>query len=76
MNIREEAIKKINQLPDKLVPEVSILLDFLLTQENTEQWQIWEEFKESLKITESDFTDYLENLEDYEERLARGEIQW
>ena len=76
MNIREEAIKKINQLPDKLVPEVSILLDFLLTQENTEQWQIWEEFKESLKITESDFNDYIENLEDYEQRLARGEIQW
>ena len=76
MNIREEATKKINQLPDKLIPEVNILLDFLLTQENTEQWQIWEEFKESLKITESDFNDYLENLEDYEERLARGEIQW
>ena len=45
MNLREEAIKKINQLPDKLVPEVSILLDFLLTKENPAQWQIWEEFK-------------------------------
>ena len=76
MNIREETINKINKLPDKLVPEVGILLDFLLTQEDTEQWQIWEEFKESLKITESDFNDYLANLEDYEERLARGEIQW
>ena len=76
MNIREEPIKKIYKLPDKLVPEVNILLDFLLTQEDTEQWQIWEEFKESLKITESDFNDYLENLEGYEERLARGEIQW
>ena len=76
MNLREEAIKKINQLPDKLVPEVSILLDFLLTKENAAQWQMWEEFKESLKITESDFSDYLENLEDYEERLARGEIKW
>ena len=76
MNIREETIKKINQLPDKLVLEVGILLDFLLTQEDTEQWQICEEFKESLKITESDFNDYLANLEDYEERLARGEVQW
>ena len=28
MNIREESIKKINQLPDKLIPEVNILLDF------------------------------------------------
>ncbi len=76
MNIREEAIKKINQLPDELVPEVSILLDFLLSPENAAQWQIWSEFKESLKITESDFSDYLENLEDYEERLARGAIKW
>jgi hypothetical protein len=76
MNIREEAIKKINQLPDKLVPEVSLLLDFLLTQENWAQWQMWEKFKESLQITESDFSDYLENLEDYERRLARGEIRW
>ncbi len=25
---------------------------------------------------ESDMTDYLTNLEDYEERLARGEITW
>ncbi len=25
---------------------------------------------------ESDMTDYLPNLEDYEERLARGEITW
>ena len=76
MNIRDEAINKINQLPDKLVPEVSILLDFLLTKENPAQWQMWEQFKESLKITESYFSDYLENLEDYEERLARGEIKW
>lgn len=28
------------------------------------------------KITESDFGDYLHNLEDYEVRLARGEIKW
>jgi hypothetical protein len=28
------------------------------------------------EIGESDFSDYLSNLEDYENRLARGEIQW
>jgi len=27
-------------------------------------------------MAESDFADYLFNLEDYEDRLARGEIQW
>jgi hypothetical protein len=26
--------------------------------------------------TESDFNDYLANLEDYEDRLAKGEIKW
>lgn len=31
---------------------------------------------ESLEVSESDFLDYLKNLEDYEERLAKGEIQW
>ncbi|MDJ1172702.1 hypothetical protein [Roseofilum capinflatum] len=27
-------------------------------------------------LAESGFSDYLSNLQDYEERLARGEIQW
>ena len=31
---------------------------------------------ESLEIAESDFNDYLPNLEDYEDRLAKGEIKW
>lgn len=26
--------------------------------------------------TSDDFSDYLDNLQDYEERLARGEIKW
>jgi len=28
------------------------------------------------EIAESDFGDYLSNLEEYEESLVRGEIQW
>ena len=32
--------------------------------------------KEVLKIIGSDFGDYLHNLEDYEDRLALGEIKW
>lgn len=28
------------------------------------------------QLTESDFSDYLKDLEAYEEKLARGEIQW
>ncbi len=33
-------------------------------------------FKAELGITESDFCDYLPNLEEYENQLARGEIKW
>ena len=32
--------------------------------------------KEVLETTESDSSDYLSNLRDYEDRLARGEIKW
>ncbi len=32
--------------------------------------------KELDTITESDFCDYLPNLEKYENQLARGEIKW
>ena len=31
---------------------------------------------ESLTLSEAGFSDYLSNLEDYENHLARGEIQW
>jgi uncharacterized protein (DUF433 family) len=34
------------------------------------------EWETSEEETASDFSDYLLNLEDYEDRLARGEIQW
>jgi hypothetical protein len=34
------------------------------------------EFTEAMELAESDFSDYLPNLEDYEERLARGEIRF
>lgn len=66
MNIHEETIAKIRQLPDSLVVEVNDFVEFLLMRYN----------RELQEITESDFADYLTNLEDYEERLARGEIQW
>ncbi len=32
--------------------------------------------RSEMSLGESNFSDYLVNLEDYEERLARGEIQW
>jgi hypothetical protein len=33
-------------------------------------------FTDAITLSESGFADYLPNLEDYENRMARGEIQW
>ena len=38
--------------------------------------KLYPDVGESLEIAESDFNDYLPNLEDYEDRLAKGEIKW
>ena len=66
MTVHDETISKIRQLPESLVQEVNDFVEFLLMKHN----------RELREIAESDFSDYLTNLEDYEERLARGEIQW
>jgi len=66
MTVHDETIAKIRQLPESLVQEVNDFVEFLLMKHN----------RELEEMVESDFGDYLTNLEDYEERLARGEIQW
>ncbi|MBD2183728.1 DUF2281 domain-containing protein [Planktothrix sp. FACHB-1355] len=66
MTVYDQTIAKIRQLPESLVQEVNDFVEYLLMKHN----------RELLEIAESDFSDYLTNLEDYEERLARGEIQW
>ena len=76
MTVHEATIAKIQQLPEPLAEEVNDFIDFLLIKQDSERWQLWAHFSESLGTAESDFADYLSNLEDYENRLARGEIQW
>lgn len=76
MTVHDQTIAKISQLPESLAQEVSDFIDFLLMRHNHDRWQQWVQFNESLEIAESDFSDYLSNLEDYEECLVRGEIQW
>jgi hypothetical protein len=76
MTIHDEAIAKINKLPEPLAHEVNDFIDFLLAKQDKTRWQLWSQFNEGLELSESDFPDYLTNLEDYEERLARGEIRW
>lgn len=76
MTVHEETIAKIRQLPEPLVQQVNDFIEFLLIKSDNNRAALWMQFKEALEIAESDFADYLPNLEDYEERLARGEIQW
>ncbi|GAA6621150.1 hypothetical protein [Scytonema sp. NUACC26] len=76
MNLRDQAITKIHLLPESLVQEVNEFIDFLLWKETSKDSSLCLEDTESKEIVESDFSDYLSNLENYENRLARGEIQW
>jgi Protein of unknown function (DUF2281) len=76
MTVHERTIAKIQQLPESLAQEVSDFIDFLLVKQDSQRWQLWTLFNETLGLPESDFSDYLASLETYEDRLARGEIQW
>ena len=75
MTVHDVTIAKIRQLPEPLAQEVNDFVDFLLMRSDSSRWQLWTQFTEALEVTESGFSDYLPNLEDYENRLARGEIQ-
>ena len=76
MDLLNATTIKLRRLPIPLVQEVNDFIDFLILKNNNEHWQAWTQFTESLELVESDFSDYLSNLEEYEERLAKGEIQW
>ena len=74
MTIYEATIARIRELPEPLIQEVNDFIDFLQMKQDSTSYQLWTLFKEVLETAESDFGDYLSSLEDYEDRLARGEI--
>ena len=76
MTVYERTVAKIQQLPEPLLQEVSDFIDFLLVKQDRTQWELWIHSRETLDVAESDFSDYLRNLEMYEESLARGDIRW
>ncbi len=76
MTVYELTIEKIQQLPEPLAQEVYDFVDFLLMKYSGMLGQAWPHFSENQELVEADLADYLANLEDYEDRLARGEIQW
>ena len=75
MNIQTQIISKIGQMPEALVREVNDYIDFLLWRDRHNQLTNMTSL-DSTEMVESDFTDYLSNLEEYETRLANGEIKW
>ena len=76
MTIYEEAIAKIRQMPEALVQEVNDIIDFLLLKKDDNALERWKQFNEDIALREAGMSDYLANLSDYEDSLARGEIQW
>ncbi|MBK6431226.1 hypothetical protein [Candidatus Amarolinea dominans] len=76
MSVYDMTITKVLQLPESFVQEVNDFIDFLLMRQDSTRWQLWNQFTETLELSEIGLSDYLSNLEDYESRLARGEIQW
>ncbi len=76
MTIHDLTIAKIQQLPESLTQEVSDFIDFLLVKQDQMNWERWLHFREALDLSELGLSDYLQGLETYEERLARGEIRW
>ncbi len=74
MSVYDTTITKIQQLPAPLVEQVNDFVEFLQMKHDSSRWQLWTQFAEAIEIVESDFSDYLVNLEDYENRLAQGEI--
>ena len=75
MNIQTQTISKIGQMPEVLVREVNDYIDFLLWRDRHNQLTIMTSL-DSTEMVESYFSDYLSNLEEYETRLANGEIKW
>ena len=75
MNIQTQTISKIGQMPEELVREVNDYIDFLLWKDRHNQLTNMISL-DSTEMVESDFSDYLSNLEEYETRLANGEIKW
>ncbi len=76
MTAYDQAIDKIQHLPEPLLQEVNDFIDFVQMRQNQRRWQSWQLFQNALDMAESDMSDYLTNLQDYENRLAKGEIAW
>jgi hypothetical protein len=76
MTIHEETIAKIRQLPEPMVSEINDFIDFIILKKDHQKQETLRLFSESIDLAELDLSDYLSNLESYEDSLLQGEIQW
>jgi hypothetical protein len=58
---------------EPLVQDVQDYVDSLLTRNDSARWQAVRHVSEILTLTESDLSDDLANVEDNQDRLARGD---
>ena len=67
----EQIEERLRDLPAEKLEVVFDFVSFLAERQ-------WERSPENgaADLAEAGLSDYLANLEDYEERLSRGEIQW
>ena len=70
MTLQVQTISKINSLPLDLLTEVNNYIDFLVSK-----YRITPKNGES-NLAEIDMSEYLNNLNEYENLLAEGKIKW
>jgi hypothetical protein len=73
MSIYNDTLEKINILPDHLLIEINDFIDFLFLKYNI---NINYEKINNFSPAESGMDVYLENLTEYEDLLANGNIKW
>jgi len=76
MTVYDKTVNKIRALPEPLLNEVNDFVDFLLQKKDYKNIQVQKDIIESLDTAKSGFSDYLQNLEEYETKLVNGEIKW
>lgn len=76
MIMREQVIEKVKVLPKDLLNEVIDFIEFLEAKKKRVKTKSWETLKDSEKLHEADFPDYLGNLTSYEDMLAEGKLKW
>ena len=72
MNLQLNTISKINSLPLNLLYEVNDFIDFLYSKHKIKLPNCEVEYD----LAESDLSQYLNNLNEYESLLAEGKIKW